>query len=103
MKEIKEVKETNVKAAKVEEPVVEEAVVEKKPVKKAATPKPEPFSAYAVTRVNLRKGKKFDSEVVRVIGRGEEILVKNTVEGEKGKWAVVDEGFVKLEYLKKVV
>lgn len=87
----------------VEEPVVEETVVEKKPVKKTTTPKPEPFLAYATTRVNLRKRTTFDSEVVRVIGRGEEILVKNTVEGEKGKWAVVDKGFVKFEYLKKAV
>lgn len=99
MKEIKEVKETKeIKEAKVEEPVVE-----KKPAKKVAAPKPEPSLNYATTRVNLRKGTKFDSEVVRVIGRGEEILVKNIVEGEKGKWAVVDEGFVKLEYLKKAV
>lgn len=93
MKETKEVKETK----------VEETVVEKKPVKKATAPKPEPFLAYATTRVNLRKEAKFDSEVVRVIERGEEILVKNTVEGEQGKWAVVNKGFVKLEYLKKEV
>lgn len=99
MAETKKVKETKeVKKAK-----VEETVVEKKPVKKATTPKPEPFLTYADTRVNLRKGAKFDSEVVRVIERGEEILVKNIVEGEKGKWAVVNKGFVKLEYLKKVV
>lgn len=93
MAETKKVKETNVKEAK----------VEKKPAKKVTAPKPEPLLNYATTRVNLRKGTKFDSEVVRVIERGEEILVKNTVEGEKGKWAVVDEGFVKLEYLKKAV
>lgn len=72
-------------------------------MKKTTTPKPEPFLAYATTRVNLRKGAKFDSEVVRVIERGEEILVKDTVKGEKGEWAVVNKGFIKLEYLKKVV
>lgn len=102
MKETKEVKKTkDIKETKVEEPVVEEAVVEKKPVKKATTTKPKPFSTHATTRVNLRKGAGFDSEVVRVIERGEEILVKNIVEGEQGQWAVVDKGFVKLEYLKK--
>lgn len=99
MAETKKVKETKeIKETKVEEPVVE-----KKPAKKVATPKPKPLLNYATTRVNLRKGTKFDSEIVRVIERGEEILVKNTVEGEKGKWAVVDEGFVKFEYLKKAV
>lgn len=99
MAETKKVKETKeIKEAKVEEPVVE-----KKPAKKVAAPKPEPLLTYADTRVNLRKDARFDSEVVRVIERGEEILVKNTVEGEKGKWAVVEEGFVKFEYLKKVV
>lgn len=99
MAETKKVKETK----EVKEAKVEETVVEKKPVKKVTTPKPEPLLTYAITRVNLRKGTKFDSEVVRVIERGEEILVKNTVEGEKGKWAVVDKGFVKFEYLKKTV
>lgn len=88
---------------KVKKTKVEETVVEEKPVKKATTPKPEPFLSYAVTRVNLRKGAGFDSEVVRVIERGEEILVRDIVEGEQGEWAVVDKGFVKFEYLKKVV
>lgn len=88
---------------KVKVATAEETVVEEKPVKKVTPSKPEPFLAYAVTRVNLRKGAGFDSEVVRVIERGEEILVRNTAEGEQGTWAVVDKGFVKLEYLQKKV
>lgn len=63
--------------------------------------KEEPVLNYATTRVYIRKEPNLKAETVRVLANNEAILVKGVVDGENGKWAIVNEGFVKDEYLKK--